>query len=84
MNLGPLYDDFLAYQEARGCAPLTIVAYRCDFNCLCEFLTTSNLATQLDSLTGPTIRRYLVWLREQGFKPWSVRRHITSLRSFLR
>lgn len=83
MDLGPLYGDFLAYQEARGCSPLTLVAYRQDFNRLREFLQAAKVEPKLEVLTGPLIWRYLVWLREQGFKQWSIRRRISSLRSFL-
>lgn len=83
MRIDDLYADFLAYQEARGCSPHTLIAYRQDRNRLMEFLGEQGLAPILDSLTGPVIRRYLVWLRERGYAPWSIRRRITSLRSFL-
>lgn len=73
LNLDNLYDDFLAYQEARGCSKLTVVAYRHDYHRLKEFLTANNHELSLDSLTGPIIRRYLIWLRECGYKPWTIR-----------
>lgn len=83
MDLDTLYADFLTYQEARGCAPLTISAYRGDFRCLSEFLKSSSTPLELASLDAPTIRRYLVWLRQRGLKQWSIRRRMCSLRAFL-
>lgn len=84
MDLDVLYEDFLAYQEARGCSHATIIAYRQDYRRLKDFLAANDFPRSLDSMTGPSIRRYVVWLREQGYKPWSIRRRVCSLKAFVR
>ncbi|WP_374711577.1 site-specific integrase [Symbiobacterium terraclitae] len=65
-----LYEDFLAYQEARGCSPHTLIAYWQDLNRLMKYLEAAGVEPAVEALTHRVIRRYLVWLRQRGYFFW--------------
>lgn len=83
MDLQSLHTEFVTFLQASGASPSTVTAYRSDFRRVLSFLQNGDIDPVLSNLTAPLVRRYLVWMHDQGYAPWTVRRRVGSLRSFL-
>lgn len=72
--------DFSAYvSTSLGRSPHTTRAYTSDTQCFARFLSaTSRTVTSPDS-AGQTGTTYVIWLREQGNAPATIRRKLASL-----
>ena len=82
MTVFHLLERFMVYLEiGKNVSPLTLQAYRSD---ILQFLKLQG--DDVDSLLGVdhlTLRRYLAWLKEEGYTRRTVARKLSATRSFL-
>ncbi|HNZ50289.1 MAG TPA: tyrosine recombinase XerC [Bacilli bacterium] len=82
MDDGQLVLSFLSYlQNERTYSDLTVSAYHSDINEFRDFLKTNNFGT-LKQVKPNYTRYYLAHLNNQHYRPRSVARKMSSLRSF--
>lgn len=84
MKLSEAYQMFLEYCEARGHSLLTVSSYRQDLRCFLKFLTENTIEPILESLDAKVIRRYQVWMNNNGYARATMKRKIDSLSSFFK
>lgn len=75
------FDDFLALEQ--GASPRTREAYARDVTRLVAFLTSRGVVS-VDSVEGPALREFLYALKDAGLAPESIRRSVSSIRSYFR
>src|SRR5262245_51517017 len=74
-------DKFITYLEVeKNYSPHTVLNYRIDLEECGKF----SGATPLENLDYLTLRRFLAHLRAQNFRPRTLARKMSSLRSFYR
>lgn len=82
MTVFDLVERFMIYLEiGKNVSPLTLQAYRSD---ILQFLKLQG--DDVDSLLGVdhlTLRKYLAWLKEEGYTRRTVARKLSATRSFL-
>jgi site-specific recombinase XerD len=83
MPIEPLYEESLTHLsvEHNG-SPLTVDAYRSDGRIFLRYLQEHETAPEVEAITKPVLRDYVIWLRKRGLQPATVARRIHSLRSF--
>ncbi len=80
---GGYIEHFLEYlQIERRYSLLTVSAYRHDLEEFCSFLHIGFAALDPDSVTDDDIKEWLISLMDNGISARSVRRKLSSLRSF--
>lgn len=80
---GGYIEHFLEYlQVERRYSQLTVSAYRHDLEEFCSFLRVAFSSLDLDSVTDDDIKEWLISLMDNGISARSVRRKLSSLRSF--
>lgn len=85
MQMQPLAEQFYLYLEAeKASSPLTIQAYRADMKSFLGFLEREHIAPQVESVTTPVLRNYLIDMTRRGLKASSRARRLHALRSFWR
>jgi site-specific recombinase XerD len=85
MQIPPFAEQFYLYLEAeKASSPLTIQAYRADMKSFLSFLERKQIAPDLDSVTTPLLRDYLIDMTRRGLKASSRARRLHGLRSFWR
>lgn len=82
MGLSEAYQLFLEYVYAKGHASLTVSAYRQDQRCFQRFLKEKDVSPTLESIDAKLIRRYIVWMKGNGYSRSTMKRKIDSLSSF--
>jgi integrase/recombinase XerD len=75
------FADYLALE--RGASPNTVAAYQRDLNHLIEFLATRRV-TQPAGATSAVLRDFVFHLKDLGLAPTSIRRHISTVRTYYR
>ena len=73
------YRDFLAFE--RGLSDRTVAAYYRDVERLARFLVEREVHSP-EEVSHVTLREYLFHLKEAGLAPTSIRRSLSSLRSY--
>lgn len=85
MQMQPLAEQFYLYLEAeKASSPLTIQAYRADMKSFLGFLEREHIAPQVESVTTPVLRNYLIDMTRRGLTASSRARRLHALRSFWR
>ncbi|WP_029419964.1 tyrosine-type recombinase/integrase [Alicyclobacillus macrosporangiidus] len=86
MLLEDVFKKFTSYLRLeRDFSKATVIAYRRDFHDFLEFLSRENIDPELENITTPMIRDYVVYLSEEhNLSPNSIRRKLNSLRSFFK
>ena len=80
---GGYIEHFLEYlQVERRYSQLTVSAYRHDLEEFCSFLHVVSAVLEPDSVTDDDIKEWLISLMDNGISARSVRRKLSSLRSF--
>lgn len=74
--------EYLAVE--RRCSPLTVEAYGHDLEMFCAFLKVEPAQLDPDKVTEDDVKAWLTELMDGGMTPRSVRRKLSSLRSFWR
>ncbi len=85
-------EKFLRYLEIeRNYSPLTLLNYKMDLEDFADFLNSGKdksvigpKQTALKSIDYLTLRRYLARLKEKSFKPRTIARKLSCLRSFFK
>jgi integrase/recombinase XerD len=75
------FDDFLALEE--GSAPTTREAYARDLVRFVEWCTTRGVASPAE-VSAKLVREYVFFLKDLGLAPASIRRAVSSLRTYFR
>ncbi len=74
-----LIERFLEMLSSERAASInTIAAYKLDLNSLAEFHSSSNL----DELKSQDLRKFISYLKQQGYSPRSINRKISSFKQF--
>jgi len=77
MRIEPLYEEFLTYLSVeRNSSPLTVDAYRSDGRAFRRYLHEHEVDTEVEEVTKPVVRGYVIWLRKRGLQPATVARRI--------
>jgi site-specific recombinase XerD len=85
MQIQPLAEQFYLYLEAeKASSRLTIQAYQADMKSFLGFLEREQVAAELESVTTPLLRNYLIDMTRRGLKASSRARRLHGLRSFWR
>ncbi|MCL6577542.1 tyrosine-type recombinase/integrase [Kyrpidia sp.] len=86
MHLEDCHKKFLSYLRLeRDYSKLTIKSYRTDFRHFLDFLEKKGIDPELENVTTPIIREFILYMAEDlGFSPNSIRRRIHSLKSFFK
>lgn len=85
MQIQPLAEQFYLYLEAeKASSPLTIQAYRADMKSFLGFLEREQITAELEGVTTPLLRNYLIDMTRRGLKASSRARRLHGLRSFWR
>ena len=84
MDISEAFEEFLDYLSAeKNVSHHTKISYNSDFNIFLKFLSMSGIKSNFHTITTPTIRKYLAYLKnEKEYKNQTMRRKIHSLSSF--
>ena len=77
----PRFADYVALE--RGLSPQTLEAYGRDLARFAEFAESKGLAAPVD-VTTKALREFVYRLKDLGLSPASIRRNISSLRSYFK
>jgi integrase/recombinase XerC len=78
-------DRFVAYiQFEKRYSPHTVTAYRNDLDQFYSYLDLQFGLSEIREVMHPMIRSWIVCLIEQGMKPRSINRKLTTLKSFFK
>lgn len=79
-------DEFMNYLKSeKNVSPYTIDNYKSDIKILCTFLRRTLGKTNIEEITMPILRKYVVYLKvEKKYANETMRRKIFSCRSFLK
>lgn len=84
-NNRKLEDKFLSYIAAgRGYSPRTVETYGADLLCFRNFFELTEEGLTWQTVDSDLIRRWMVSRLERGIAPGTVKRSMSSLRSFFR
>ncbi len=76
-----LFGDYLGLE--RGSSPNTVAAYRRDLEHLVQFLVTRKVRTPT-GVTSTLLRDFVFHLKDLGLAATSIRRHVSSVRTYFR
>jgi len=85
MNKNTHIAQFLKYLAVvKGCSPTTVKTYDCGLRSLEHFLLTQDKVIDWTLVDKDRIRLWIAATMERGVKPQSIKRALTSLRTFFR
>jgi len=81
-DIRTLEHSWVVSLEASNKSPNTVAIYSSALDLFARFLVERGMPTAAPAITREHIETFLVWMREEGYKPASVRNRYTGLQQF--
>lgn len=86
MNINDYFNEFIGYLKSeKNASNHTVKNYETDFKIFNEFMSLNNLEINIEKITTPILRRYIIFLKQdKKYANQTLRRKIHSLSSFFK
>lgn len=82
-DLSSYHEEFISFLKVeKNSSPHTIANYKSDFKLFNTYMDSQKIMPILPNMQPPIFRRYIHYLKENGYQNSSIRRKINGLKSF--